>query len=82
MKTAILRTIKQTEGDLSDTNQLYLTGPPQVRDVSELFEHPQQIHNNDGRQRRLRRQNSTISDRAEDSGKLGLMQHGSVSSFD
>lgn len=35
------------------TDQFDLAGPPQSRNVSELFEHPQQVHHDDGSQRRL-----------------------------
>lgn len=36
------------------TNQFNPAGPPQSRDVSELFEHPHQVHHDDGSQRSLK----------------------------
>lgn len=37
----------------SFTDQFNLAGSPQKRNISELSEHPQQVHHNDGRQRSL-----------------------------
>lgn len=49
-RSATKKSAEQYPDKIWQTDQFNLAGPPQSRNVPELFEHPQQIHHDDGSQ--------------------------------